>query len=274
MRPHPAADSLASGIAAAGLDWLVPDWPAARGVRALSTTRHGIQGSALDFSRHGVIAAYEQLRRLVPDEPLWLRQVHGVAVCDADVANGLRGRSARDPTRNSVPDPRPEADAAVARAHATLCAVLSADCLPVLFCDQRGTVVAAAHAGWRGLAGGVLEATIHAMGVRPADIMVWMGPAIGPHAFQVGADVFDAFCRIDEEARRCFVVDRTAQKSEKWHADLYALARRRLVRAGIDAAAIYGGNRCTFSEPGSFFSYRRGGVDRDARMATMIWIER
>ena len=141
----------------------------------------------------------------------------------------------------------------------------SADCLPALLTDFQGSVVAAAHAGWRGLAAGVLEAAIAAMRIPPANILAWLGPAIGPQVFEVGADVFAAHCDNDAGAARCFVPHRQG----KWLADLGALARRRLTRAGV--ASIHGGGRCTFSEPDAFYSYRRDGA-RAGRMATLIWI--
>jgi YfiH family protein len=241
----PASDSLAARLAAAGLDWVVPDWPAPPCVRALSTTR--------DPSRRALStdAARTELRRWLPADPVWLAQVHGTAICDADAV------LAQSP-------PPPRADGVVARRADTVCAVESADCLPVLFTDREGSVVAAAHAGWRGLAAGILEATLAAMRADPADVLVWMGPAIGPRVYEVGADVLSAHCAADPGAVACFA----AQRPGKWLADLYALARRRLVHAGV--RAIHGGGRCTFSESALFHSYRRDGVAA-GRMATLIW---
>ncbi len=187
-----------------------------------------------------------------PVEPLWLAQAHGTAIASADVGH----RRA------------PEADVAVSRSPGNVCAVLSADCLPVLLADRRGSIVAAAHAGWRGLASGVLEAAVGSMQTEPADVLAWLGPAIGSDAFEVGPDVHAAFCDRDAAAAACFV----ATREGKWHADLYALARRALTRTGVDAAAIHGGGRCTYTERLSFHSYRRGGSDRAARMATLIWL--
>ena len=244
-------DSAAWLSEVAALGCLLPDWPAAARVRALSTTRHGVDEAAFDFS-HPAIQARARLRPLLPTEPIWLSQVHGRTVCDAD-----RARDHRDVA--GAADTTPVADASTARSSGTVCAVMSADCLPVLFTDRAGTVVAASHAGWRGLAAGVLEATIAAMHVAPTELLVWMGPAIGPRAFQVGVDVLDAFCGEDRDARACFVVDHTA--------------RLRLIRSGVDASAIYGGNRCTFNEPEHFYSFRRGGTQRDSRMATLIWLQ-
>jgi len=247
--PHVA---LAEHLAAAGLDWIVPDWPAAPNVRALSTTRNGPDGGEFDLSpRHPTAeTAWMELGRWLPATPLRLAQVHGTTVCDADA---LRAPSS------------PQADGAAARGAGIVCAVRSADCLPVLFSDRDGSVVAAAHAGWRGLAAGVLEAAVAALRVAPADVLVWLGPAIGPHVYEVGADVFAACCAADPGAEACFV----EQRHGKWLADLYALAKRRLARAGV--SAIYGGDRCTFTESSRFHSHRRDGAAA-GRMATAIWI--
>jgi len=243
--------ALSSRLAAAGLDWIVPDWPAPAGVHALSTTRHGGAAGAADFSHRNpeLVGVRAELRRFLPAEPLWLSQVHGRSVASADV----------------TPASAPQADAAVASAANVVCAVLAADCLPVLFTDEAASTVAAAHAGWRGLAAGVLEATLAEMRVAPKTVIAWLGPAIGPTAFEVGDDVHAAFCAIDPGAHACFV----ALRPGKWHADLYALARRRLARAGV--RNVHGGTRCTFTERDSFFSYRRGGDDAPRRMATVIW---
>jgi YfiH family protein len=242
---------IAPALSAAGLDWIVPDWPAPAHVHALSTTRGGAPDRGADFSRHNadVADARALLRRFVPDDPIWLIQQHGTTVHDADTAT-------------IAP---PAADAMVAHRTNRVCAVSSADCLPVLFVDRAGNVVAAAHAGWRGLSAGVLEASVTAMGVEPRDVLSWLGPAIGPRAFEVGPDVLRAFCDRDPDAAACFV----PTGPQKWHADLYALARRRLAHAGV--TDVYGGGHCTFSEPASFYSYRRGGADAARRMVTAIW---
>ena len=245
--------ALAAQFVSAGLDWIVPDWPAPAAVRAFSTTRNGVGGRAADFARDRADAAARALlKRFLPREPLWLAQMHGTAIASADVPHGRA----------------PQADVAVSHAPGHVCAVLSADCLPVLFADRRGSVVAAAHAGWRGLASGVLEAAVASMRTAPADVLAWLGPAIGPGAFEVGRDVYAAFCDRDAAASACFV----AARDGKWLADLYALAARALVRAGVDPSAIHGGGRCTYTERASFYSYRRGGADRAARMATLIWL--
>jgi hypothetical protein len=161
----------------------------------------------------------------------------------------------------------PEADAAFTRQAGQVCAVLTADCLPVLFCDRAGSVVAAAHAGWRGLAGGVLEATVAAMRVPPGEILAWMGAAIGPQAFEVGSEVREIFVGQHAEADKAFL-RHPASARGKWLADIYQLARIRLERAGVQA--LYGGGRCTFTEADCFYSYRRDGVT--GRMASLIWL--
>jgi YfiH family protein len=248
----PPRDALAARLAAAGLDWIVPDWPAPPRVRALSTTRNGPGGGEFDLSsRHpGAEAAWIELGLWLPATPVRLAQVHGTTICDADA---LRAQSS------------PQADGAVARGAGIVCAVRSADCLPVLFTDRDGSVVAAAHAGWRGLATGVLEAAVAALRVKPADVLAWLGPAIGPRVYEVGADVFAACCATDPGAAACFA----GQRPGKWLADLYALAKRRLARAGV--AAIHGGGSCTFSESSRFYSHRRDGA-MAGRMVTAIWI--
>jgi polyphenol oxidase len=244
--------ALAAQFVSAGVDWIVPDWPAPASVRAFSTTRNGVGGRIVDFARDRDAAARALLKRFLPGEPLWLAQAHGTAIASADVGHGSA----------------PQADVAVSRSPGNVCAVLSADCLPVLLADRRGSVVAAAHAGWRGLASGVLEAAVASMQAEPADVLAWLGPAIGPNAFEVGLDVHAAFCDRDAAAAACFV----ATREGKWHADLYALARCALARAGVGAAAIHGGGRCTYTELTTFHSYRRGGPDRAARMTTLIWL--
>lgn len=237
---------------------ILPDWPAPAPVRSLMTTRAGGVSAApwasFNLGDHvgddpvHVAANRARLRRQLPAEPDWLRQVHSARVVELG--------------RASVPVP--EADAAFTREPGRVCAVLTADCLPVLFCDRAGSTVAAAHAGWRGLAGGVLEATVTAMQAPPADIIVWMGAAIGPQAFEVGDDVRDAFSAADPAAAAAFVAHAAPGK---WLADIYALARIRLGRMGV--TAIHGGGRCTFTESGHFYSYRRDGVT--GRMASLIW---
>lgn len=235
---------------------LVPDWPAPAQVRALITTRAGGASvgpyASLNLADHvgddpaAVRANRARLRALLPTEPVWLEQVHGTDVLRVETGGARR------------------ADAAVSRAPGTVCAVLTADCLPVLLADRAGTVVAAAHAGWRGLSAGVLERTVVAMDTDPGQLLAWLGPAIGPDAFQVGDEVRAAFLAADAAAAAAFRPDGPG----KWRADLYALARQRLARAGVQA--VYGGGLCTFSDPGRFFSYRRDGTT--GRMASLIWL--
>jgi polyphenol oxidase len=239
-------------------DLLFPEWPAPANVRAIQTLRTGgcspapwdsfnLGDHVGDDPQH-VGANRAALRALLPAEPIWLKQVHGTAAVDA----GFLAKTV-------------EADASFARQPGRVCAVMTADCLPVLFCDHAGSVVAAAHAGWRGLAAGVLEATISRMGVSPAELVVWLGPAIGPQRFEVGDEVRAAFLAHDGIAENAFV----PQGRGKWLADIYQLARQRLQVAGV--AAISGGDNCTVSDAARFFSYRRDGIT--GRMASLIWLE-
>jgi YfiH family protein len=238
---------------------LQPDWPATPGVNSLMTTREGgVSDAPWDSFNLGdhvgddpghVAANRARLRQQLPAEPGWLKQVHSATVVEAGA--GLA-----------------EADAAFTRQAGRVCAVLTADCLPVLFCDRAGSVVAAAHAGWRGLAGGVLEATVKAMQVPPGEVLAWLGAAIGPQAFEVGDEVRQAFVTQHPEAAVAFL-PHPASAPGKWLADIYQLARIRLNHVGVHA--IYGGGRCTFNEAESFYSYRRDGVT--GRMAALIWLE-
>ncbi|MGE5492866.1 MAG: peptidoglycan editing factor PgeF [Actinomycetota bacterium] len=239
-------------------DVIVPDWPAPTGVRALQTTRSGgLSAEPYDSLNLGdhvgddpatVDANRRRLAALVPAEPVWLKQVHGVAVADAGHAEAGS-----------------EADASVSRRQGRACVVMTADCLPVLLCDRAGTVVAAAHAGWRGLAAGVIEATVAAMD-RPGDeLLAWLGPAIGPDAFEVGDEVRAAFVAQDSRAAAAFVPGAPG----KWLADIWLLARQRLAALGIHG--VWGGGQCTVADRQRFFSYRRDGVT--GRMGTFIWLE-
>lgn len=182
----------------------------------------------------------------LPSEPVWLEQVHGAEVALAETAGC-----------------RPVADACVSSSKNSVCVVMTADCLPVLLCDQDGTVVGVAHAGWRGLANGVLETTVKAMQVAPGRLMAWLGPAIGPAVFEVGAEVRDVFLGRSSQADAAF-----KPLADKYLADIYLLARQRLQALGI--TQIYGGEFCTYTERERFFSYRRDGAT--GRMATMIWL--
>lgn len=238
---------------------LVPDWPAPPNVKCLMTRRTGGVSQApwtsFNLGDHvgddpaHVAANRARLRRLLPGQPGWLKQVHSARVADLH-------KSAVDP----------EADASFTRQAGQICAVLTADCLPVLFCDRAGRVVAAAHAGWRGLADGVLEATVAAMQVPPGEVLAWMGAAIGPRMFEVGDEVRQVFIAQHAEASAAFVPQ---PLPGKWLADIYQLARIRLEQIGV--RAVYGGGHCTYQEMDSFYSYRRDGVT--GRMASLIWLE-
>lgn len=239
-------------------DLLVPEWPAPDNVRSLQTLRSGgcspAPWASFNLGDHvgdevsRVVANRAALRDSLPGEPLWLQQVHGLAVLDA-----------------GSPGPSREADASFSREPGRVCAVMTADCLPVLFCDRAGTVVAAAHAGWRGLLAGVLSATMHRMAVPPGELMAWLGPAIGPQAFEVGDEVRTAFVARDALAAEAF----SPHGAGKWLADIYQLARQRLLVAGV--RSISGGELCTVSDAERFFSYRRDGIT--GRMASLIWLE-
>lgn len=239
------------------MQFIKPDWPAPAAVHALVTTRLGGVSlppyDSLNLGDHvgddpdAVARNRERLRAFLPAEPMWLKQVHGTAVADADALSAAL-----------------EADASVAFRPGTVCAVLTADCLPVLFCDRQGTRIGVAHAGWRGLAAGVLETSVAAMRCQPADIMAWLGPAIGPQAFEVGEEVRETFVHDLPASVAAFVPGQPG----KWLADIYALARLRLARAGVQA--VYGGGLCTYKDGGRFYSYRRDKVT--GRMAALIWL--
>lgn len=238
--------------------FLFPDWPAPANVYARVTTRAG--GASLppydgfNLGDHvgddpaAVAANRAELRTFCPADPKWLKQVHGVAVACADTMQATEA-----------------ADASVAFQPNTVSVVLTADCLPVLFCNRAGTVVAAAHAGWRGLAAGVLEATLKAMRTNPDEILAWMGPAIGAQAFEVGDEVRTVFVRDLPGASQAFKPGLPG----KWFADIYLLARLRLARAGVNQ--VYGGGLCTYTDAARFYSFRRNPVT--GRMASLIWIQ-
>jgi YfiH family protein len=239
-------------------DFFLPDWPAPAGVRALSTTRSGGVSTqpwqSFNLGDHvgddplAVAANRAVLRRELPAEPVWLSQVHGTRCVDA--ARALPGA---------------QADASFARQRGVVCTVLTADCLPVLLCDERATVVGIAHAGWRGLAAGVIEATVAAMGEPGGHLMAWLGPAIGAQAFEVGGEVRELFLAGDAAAADAFA----ATADGKWLCDIYRLARRRLHALGIHRVA--GADFCTVTDAQRCFSYRRDGVT--GRMASLIWLE-
>jgi YfiH family protein len=235
-----------------------PEWPAPANVKSLQTTRlGGVSVAPYDTLNLGLHVGDDPVRvnrnrqslsPLMPSEPVWLEQLHGTVVANADAAAC-----------------RVHADACIARQSGSVCVVMTADCLPVLLCDEAGTVVGAVHAGWKGLAAGVIEATVKAMEVAPQKLMVWFGPAIGPHAFEVGPEVRTTFMSHDAKAREAF----TLHGAEgKYHADIYLLARQRLEALGI--SRIFGGTFCTYHQQDRFFSYRRDGVT--GRMGTFIWL--
>jgi len=242
------------------MDLIVPEWPAPPWVRACCTTRAGgvsrgpfaslnlgdhVGDDPEDVARNRAILSH---RLALPAEPLWLTQVHGCGLAEAGSA--IAGCTA---------------DAAVARAPGQVCSVMTADCLPLLLCDQDGRTAAAVHAGWRGLAAGVVERAVQGLGVEPDHVLAWLGPAIGPDAFEVGPEVRETFVCADPDAQSAF----RPRGETHWLADLFALARRRLARAGV--TRVYGGGHCTYSDSQRFFSFRRDGVT--GRMASLIWLD-
>lgn len=218
---------------------LLPDWPAPARVRALVTTRALGDMKAAEGRR--------ALRAHLPSDPVWLRQVHGTRVLDASSAAAGE-----------------EADAAFTSQANVVCVAMAADCMPVFLAEESGRAVGVAHAGWRGLCAGVLEATVGAMGVPPQRLLAWLGPAIGPAAYEVGAEVRDAFLARDPAAAPAFAAGRPGH----WHLNLYAVARQRLAGAGV--ARVTGGSFCTASDPARFYSWRRDRAGE--RMAAAIWL--
>lgn len=243
------------------LEFIQPQWPAPANVKALQTTRVGgvSKGAyaSLNLGAHvqdnpiAVAANRQLLSAYLPSEPVWVNQVHGVNVIDASASGCLE-----------------HADAAYSRKPNVVCVTMTADCLPVLLCDQAGTVVAAAHAGWRGLCDGVIEATVAKMQVPVSEILAWLGPAIGPKAFEVGDEVRSQFIAKDAQAEHAFVTH-----GDKWLCNLYLIAQQRLQRLGV--TQIYGAgineDFCTYSDEARFFSYRRDNMT--GRMASIIWLE-
>ena len=244
--------------------WIDADWPTPPGVRGLTTLRGGDGVSKAPFDRlnlglrcgddpadaarnRALLARWLDL----PSAPHWLQQVHGTGV--------LR--------LNAPPegDAEPVADAAVTSVPGVVLAILTADCLPVLFAARDGSELGAAHAGWRGLAAGVLESTVSSLRTPASRLVAWLGPAAGPMHYEIGAEVRDAFLDRDAGASAAFAGTRPGH----WRVDLPALARRRLAAVGV--TAVHGGDRCTIGEPGHFFSHRRDG--RSGRMATLAWIQ-
>jgi purine-nucleoside/S-methyl-5'-thioadenosine phosphorylase / adenosine deaminase len=246
------------------VQWITPDWPAPPSVRALSTRRRGGMSAhpydSLNLGAHvGDVPAdvAENRRRLreaagLPAEPAWLNQVHGTEVAELDRLEAMVAGG-------------PSADAAITRRPGRICAILTADCLPVLFASETGDAVGVAHAGWRGLAAGVLEATVAALRIDPRCLLAWLGPAISAAHFEVGPEVREALLRGDPGAEAAFA----ANPRGRFMADLPALARSRLTRLGVER--IYGGGECTFAQADQYFSHRRDG--RTGRQATLIWLE-
>lgn len=237
-------------------DLMIPDWPAPPHVHAIQTTRQGgfseVPFRSLNLGAHvqdhpiTVVKNRQLLNQFLPSEPVWLNQVHGTNVIDAALSSCVQDADASFTTQSNV-----------------VCVTMTADCLPVLLCDKHGTVVASVHAGWRSLCDGVIEKTVQAMGVNSTDLLAWLGPAIGPNAFEVGAEVRLAFIERDANAALAF-----KPHHDKWLGDLYLIATQRLNHVGVKA--VYGGGECTYSAPERYFSFRRDGMT--GRMATMIWL--
>ncbi|MGZ8271485.1 MAG: peptidoglycan editing factor PgeF [Methylophilus sp.] len=236
---------------------ITPDWPAPQHIKSIQTTRVGgvsrapyesfNLGDHVKDNPHHVAQNRQLLNAFVPTEPVWLNQVHGVRVIDAAMSSCLESADAAYTTKTNV-----------------VCVTMTADCLPVLLCDKQGKVVAAVHAGWRSLCDGVIEATVKAMKVDAASLIAWFGPAIGPNAFEVGAEVRAQFVAQDKNAEYAF-----KPLGDKWLGDLYQIATQRLHQLGV--LGIYGGGECTYSNQEKFFSFRRDGDT--GRMATLIWID-
>ncbi len=255
-------------------NFIIPNWPAPKNVHVLQTTRYAAFG---DGVKNGFsLAPYDSfnlgshvgdnpihvahnrqlLSQFLPSEPVWLNQVHGINVVDAANMDCL-----------------PDADASYTSRKKVVCVTMTADCLPILLCDQVGTVVASIHAGWRSLCDGVIETTVKQMPVESNQLMAWLGPAIGPNAFEVGTEVRAQFIAKDAQAELAFKKHGENQEQDKWLADIYKIATQRLNNLGI--TQIYGGgidqDFCTFSQKEQFFSFRRDG--QTGRMATLIWLE-
>lgn len=247
------------------MDWIIPEWPAPHHIKALFTTRKG----GIHCNPHNTYAGFNLgdhvgddpdvvqknralLRQYLPEEPRWLTQVHGNKPVWVDAVGN---------------DDKPEGDAAISRHHGVVCAILVADCLPVFLCDEVGSVVAVAHAGWRGLAGGIIENTIQEMrrSSKSKQIIAWLGPAIGPQYFEVGKEVRSTFIQSDGQSVNAFT---GTGEHEKYYADLFRLVRQRLAKAGVNQ--VFGGELCTFSNADRFYSYRRDG--QTGRMAALLWM--
>ena len=243
------------------LDFILPNWPAPANVKALQTTRVGGVSvwpyASLNLGAHvgdnHVFVEHNRqlLAPYLPSSPVWINQVHGIEVINASSSRGLQ-----------------DADASYSTLDNVVCATMTADCLPVLLCDTKGTVVAAVHAGWRGLCDGVIEAAVHEMAVPASEVLAWLGPAIGPQSFEVGDDVRTQFIAVDPRASHAF-----KPHADKWLCDIYLLAKQRLQSVGV--SQIYGATIntefCTYSEGERFYSFRRDNVT--GRMASLIWLE-
>jgi len=251
-----------------------PDWPAAENIHAFCSTRnkgisHGNYAS-LNLALHvedtpeHVRANRLQLNRLltIPEEPVWLNQVHGNRVVNANYMNSKQLDTQKNDTGLIRP---PRADASFSEVANTVCAVMTADCLPVLICNRKANKVAAVHAGWRGLANDVIETTVASLNERHSELLVWLGPAIGPQAFEVGEDVYGVFVNKQAKSATAFKQNRPGH----YLADIYKLARLRLENMGIEA--VYGGEYCTFTDAERFYSYRRDG--KTGRQASLIWFD-
>lgn len=243
-------------------DLVRPDWPAPGNIRAFSTTRRGgvSRGpwASLNLGPNcgdepaNVLENRRRIARLLPAEPLWMEQVHGARVLE----------SGEDGTGHE------QADARVESAPGRVVTIMSADCLPVLLCDEDGARIGAAHAGWRGIAAGVIEATVERMEASPGRLMAWLGPAISGAVYEVGDDVRDAFAAAEGHARRS-VDGSFTRHGGRWLLDVAGAARRILEALGVQR--VYGGGFCTYREPDRFFSHRRDGAT--GRMASVIWLE-
>lgn len=244
-------------------DWIIPNWPSPLNVKAIVTTRKGgvsrnHNGAYAELNLgdhvHDDLLSVQQnralLRKYLPNDPCWLKQVHGAK----PVWIGEN--------QNQV---QPEGDAALTCYKGCVCAVLVADCLPVFLCDTSGSAVGVIHAGWRGLASGIIENSILEMACKSTGIIAWLGPAIGPKHFEIGEEVRDVFLKQDSKSSSAFTV---SHDGKKWFADLFKLARQRLADVGV--TQVYGGNECTYSNPSRFYSYRRDG--KTGRMAALIWL--
>ena len=238
------------------MNWLAADWPAPDFIRAGTTLRHGglskTPYDSFNLATHvgdepGVVNKNREMLNTSVPSPQWLEQVHSTQAVSL-------------PSEEAVP----KADAAYTSEKHVVCAVMTADCLPLLITDKQGRCVAAVHAGWRGLHDGIIEAAIKKLPVQPESLLVWLGPAIGSDVYEVGKEVYDAFTLTDDAAKQAF----TSVSEQHWLFDIYQMAKLRLNKMGVKQ--IYGGGRCTFSEEEQFFSYRRDGVT--GRMASLIWI--